>query len=259
MSRPVLDALERLEFLSSSPNRYRLLDALVDDAATPTELGERLEIPRSTLRRNLAALERRGYVSRLPSENRYECTTVGATVRDAFGKALERIERADSLVPFFEDFPADLPSSIEFESCEVVVSTTDGPYEPVSRVRRTLEGSSRARGFLPTINPVYVDPLCECADRGLTIELIAPEAAYEAVQSARPDAVEKFESIPEIHLFQSPSVPEYALGWIDDELVLGAFDANMRTQSVLFVSDPSVDEWALERYETVQASGTRVG
>src|SRR6056297_1874939 len=108
MDRSGETALERLEFLIASPNRYRLLRSLSDGATSPDTLGEELDLPRSTLRRNLTALEDQGYISYAATENRYEITVTGEIACEAIGDALSTIEFGASIGPFVERFPVAL-------------------------------------------------------------------------------------------------------------------------------------------------------
>lgn len=258
MEGSVEAALDRLEFLVASPNRYRLLRLLSESAAPGDVLGEELDLPRSTLRRNLTALEEQGYISHDVTENRYEITVAGKIACEAVGDALSAIELGSSLGPFFERFPVGLPVSLDtLMSCDITVSTTDTPFEPLYHVRRSVMNSTSVRGFLPTVNPLYVETLHECITEDLTLDVVVPPGGYE---SASPDYDEAFEAInasENITLYESSAVPEYALGIVDDTVLLGAFDERMRTHSVLEASSHSeLLQWAAEKYDQVKANAT---
>jgi len=223
MESSVEAALERLEFLIASPNRYRLLRSLSESAASADALGKELDLPRSTLRRNLTVLEEQGYISHAVTENRYEITVAGEIACEAVGDALSAVELGASLGPFFERFPVDLPINPDaLTSCDIAVSTTDTPFEPLYHVRRSVMDATSVRGFLPIINPLYIDTLHECIAEDLTLDVVVPPAGYE---SASPDYDETLAAInasENITLYESSAVPEYALGIVDDTVLLGA-------------------------------------
>lgn len=258
MDRSGETALERLEFLIASPNRYRLLYSLSDGATSPDTLGEELDLPRSTLRRNLTALEDQGYISHAATENRYEITVTGKIACEAIGDALSTIEFGASIGPFFERFPVALPIGLdELASCDVTVSTTDTPFEPLYHVRRNIMDASAVRGFVPTINPLYLDTLQECIGEDQTLEVVAPPAGYD---SASPDYDETLTAISaseNISLYESDSVPEYALGIVDNTVLLGTFDDRMRTHSVLAApAQSTLQEWATEQFSEIKSTAT---
>ncbi|UPV75911.1 helix-turn-helix domain-containing protein [Halorussus limi] len=251
-------ALERLEFLTTSPNRSRLLESLSESAASPDALGEELELPRSTLRRNLTALEKQGYVSCAATENRYEITVAGELAYEAVENALSTIELAASVGPFFERFPTELPVDTDaLTACDITVSTTETPFEPLYHVRRNVINATSVTGFVPTINPLYLETLRECVSEDLTLEIVAPPTGYESARSEFDETLATLEAADSIGLYESSAVPEYALGIVDGTVLLGAFDERMRTHSVL--EAPSQSEllaWAEEQYDEVRATAT---
>ncbi|MFU1783186.1 helix-turn-helix transcriptional regulator [Haloarcula japonica] len=251
-------ALERLEFLIASPNRYRLLRSLSESAASPDVLGEKLDIPRSTLRRNLTVLENQGYISQVVTENRYEITVAGEIACKAVGNALSTIELGASIGPFFERFPAELPISPDkLTSCDVTISTTDTPFEPLYHVRRNVMGATCVKGFVPTINPLYIDTLHECITEDLTLEVVAPPTGYESASPNYDETLAAIGASENITLYEADSVPEYALGIVDETVLLGAFDERMRTHSVLAApSHSELRRWAAEMYDDIKAAAT---
>ncbi len=258
MDSPPEAALERLGFLTASPNRYRLLGALSADAASADALGEQLDLPRSTLQRNLTALQEQGYVSHAVTENRYEITVAGELAFEAVEDALSTVTLAASLGPFFERFPTELPVGTDaLIECDITVSTTDTPFEPLYHVRRSVLDATDVRGFVPTINPLYLDTLRKCVDEELQVEVVAPPTAYESPTPDYDETLDALETADNVVLHESNAVPEYALGIVDETVFLGAFDERMRTHSVLAApSQPDLLTWAEEKYDEVGTSAT---
>lgn len=250
--------LERLEFLTTSPNRFRLLQSLAEHTASPDALGRELDLPRSTLRRNLTALEEQGYVAHVPTENRYELTVAGELACDALEDALSTVELAGSVGPFFERFPPELPvDTATLDECDITVSTTDTPFEPLYHVRRAVMDATTVKGFVPTISPLYLETLEECIATDVTLEVVAPPAAYEAPSPDYEETIAGLAAASNVTLSEAEDVPQYALGIADDSVLLGAYDDRMRTHSVLAApSQPDLLAWATEQYEQVAATAT---
>ncbi len=259
MDESARDALDSVAFLAASPSRLQILDALAAEPSGPRRLEESLEIPRSTLHRNLSALVDRRYVDHSPTENEYDLTTTGEIVRDVLSETISTVERAESLGPFVEHFPVDLPISVdELASCDLVVSDPESPFDPVSTVKKELVSGESISGFLPAINPLYVDALRTSLEKDVQIEVIAPPHAYDAIASDDHVFLERVTAVPHVRLYESSAVPEYAVGFVDETALLGAFDEHMRTHSVLR-SDArsSIWEWARRRYEHIKETANR--
>ena len=254
MDDPSATALERVEFLAASPTRLRLLDAVAEDPAVPETLTERTGIARSTLRRNLAALVDRGYLSHSATSGEYSLTVAGSVVRQALHDAVATVDRADSLVPFLDHFPVDIPvEPAALAEAEVVGSDESDPFKPVATIRERFGDSTTAHGFLPVINPLYLKGLRAYAGTGHSVELIAPRAAYDSRAADAPEAFRTVASSPDVELLVSPKVPAYAVGFLDGDAVLGAFDEHRRTHSVLHAGpDSAVADWAETKYEAVR-------
>lgn len=247
-------ALEELEFLAASPNRRQILETLSERVRTPDSLGDALELPRSTLQRNLSALEERGYVTHHATENSYELTTAGELARSALADALSTISTATTLAPFVEQFPVDLPVDSEtLADCEVVLATASDPYQPVSAVKEAVDAAEHVRGFMPTVNPLYIESVRKYEVGDISLEAIAPPDAYETLTESYEAIVERMAESPTISLYESANVPDFVVLFAGETLLLGAVDEHRRTHSILRAPACSpVSDWAEQRYETVK-------
>jgi predicted transcriptional regulator len=255
------DGIAELSFLSASPNRAALLDALAQGPAAPAELEERLDIPHSTLQRNLSSLQEHGYVAYQSTENRYRVTTAGELARDAIDDAVSELTTAKKLSPFLDRFPIDPPFDEEtLQACEVVQSTTESPYDPVAAVKKYVKQAGGICGFFPTVNPLYVEGMRKYEPGDFQIEAIAPPAAYEALETHHLDLLERITASASVDLYESKAVPKYALAFTADSLLLGAFDEHMRTHSVLQVpKETSLYEWGTDIYQEIKSTATGFG
>lgn len=127
-----IEALEDIAYLSRSPNRVRILDALTRDSYSRRELGEQTGTARTTLDRIVNELEERGWAHRT-REGNYVGTPTGrhlmAQVRP-FVDSVEAIRRLDETVAWL---PAD-ELSIElhhFGDASVLRPEQDDPMETV--------------------------------------------------------------------------------------------------------------------------------
>lgn len=261
MDEPERNALESVEFLAASPVRLRILNALADGPAEPSRLEERLDVPRSTLRRNLSELVDRSYVARAATRSEYELTDVGVIVRDAVRDLASTVAAADSAIPFLRRFPVDIPVPTETVlSCDVTTIAAETPFDPISVVKDRIVSGKSVRGFLPVINPILLDSLESIVDRGVSVSAIAPSSAYEPLEANFGEAFDAVASASNVHLYVSDDVPEYSVGFVDETALLGAFDEHMRTHSVLQATAESpVYEWALEQYERVERTAAPYG
>lgn len=255
------DGIAELSFLSASPNRVVLLDALAQGPATPAELEDRLDIPRSTLQRNLSSLQEHGYVAYQSTENRYRVTTAGELARDALDNAVSKLTTATKISPFLDRFPTELPlDEGTLQACEVVQSTTENPYDPVAAVKSYVKEAGGIRGFFPTVNPLYVEGMRKYDPGDFQIEAIAPPRAYEALETHHLDLLERITASASVDLYESPAVPSYAIAIAADTLLLAAFDEHMRTHSVLQVPrETSLYEWGTDIYQEIKSTATEFG
>ncbi|APX96189.1 helix-turn-helix transcriptional regulator [Natronorubrum daqingense] len=260
MDTSTQEALETVEFLASSPVRLRICSVLADGPQEIQALKSRLEAPRSTLHRNLSALVERGILSRSPAANEYSLTATGEVIHGTFSKAVSTVERAHSLEPFLEYFPDSVSLTTEtILTAEVVSAAVDAPFDPVSTVKSAVVAGETVRGFLPVINPTYVDGLRQGLEKDVRIEILAPPTAYERLASTHTETLERLEASPSVQLYESSAVPEYAVGFVDETVLLGAFDDHMRTHSVLQDrAGSALWEWAHERYERVKTTAHRL-
>lgn len=261
MDESTRDALETVEFLVASPVRQRILAALMTDRPVAvSRLRNRLDVPRSTLHRNLSTLVDRGFVDRSASASEFELTAAGEIARETVDDAISKIDAACSLVPFLDYFPVGLPVPTEaLLEADVVESAADAPFDPVSTVKSLVVDGNDIRGFLPVVNPMYVEALNHSVERSVSVDVIAPPAAYDRLADDHPDTFDTLLDASSVRLYESPAVPEYAVGFVDETIVLGAFDEHMRTHSVLQAeSQTAIWEWAVDRYAAVEAEARRV-
>ncbi|WP_313695511.1 helix-turn-helix transcriptional regulator [Halorarum halobium] len=169
-------ALEGVRFLANSANRVRVLEALADGSATRREVQETTGIPRSTVARNLAAAEDRGWVS--SEGSRYDLTTSGELWVAEFRGYLETTAGMKHLGPAIEWLP-DPAYELDFRHFRgaTVTTPTDGnPTAPFDRALKLVREADSYRGLTQNSLPQLMSVV---RDR-----VVADELAYEGVIEA---------------------------------------------------------------------------
>ncbi|MFC7134193.1 MULTISPECIES: helix-turn-helix transcriptional regulator [Salinibaculum] len=150
------DAMETLQFLAGSQVRVQLLSELQDRQADARTLVERLDVPHSTVQRNLNKLEDRGWVG-VTLDRSYYATPVGEMVLDALDGLLGTVQSLDGLADFVDCVPFDLFGfDIEdLSDADVVVADEQTPSAPLNAFVGHLDGASGFTLLAPHWNPAY--------------------------------------------------------------------------------------------------------
>ncbi|WP_225335709.1 helix-turn-helix transcriptional regulator [Halomicrobium urmianum] len=246
--------LDAVAFLAGTPVRVCALDALADGPRSRAALREAADVPRTTLHRNIAALEERGLIERDPAADEYALTAAGERARAAMAEATDALAGATGVGTFLRQFPADPPiEPADVDVLSVEVATDDRPHAPVARVREKLAAADRARGFVPVVHPVYLRAVLDHLD-SLSVDLVVAPTAAETLGRDHAEALDRLRSEADVTLLSTDSVPAYGVALLDGEAYLGAYDDGMRPIAVVHArSDHPVTEWARERYESVSA------
>lgn len=260
MQEPPLDRrLEPVRFLAGTATRLRILDALAEGALSRRALAERVDAPRTTLRRNLADLTERNWVARDPAADEYELTAAGRHAREGFRAAVETVDTAARAGVFLDRFPADLPvTADDLEATTVSLVTERDPHGPVSWVQSHLETADRVRGLLPAVNPMYVASLVDRVADGLAVDLVGSETVFETFERDYPEELATLRAADRVSLAVAADPPEYGVGIVDDHVFLVAYDDRLLAHSFARVPrdhDP-LGEWAGERYEAAAERAT---
>lgn len=249
--------LDAVAFLAGTPVRARALDALADGPRSRAALREALDAPRTTLRRNLAALADRGWIEHDPVDDEYALTAAGERARAAFDAATDALAGAAGVGAFLRRFPADPPiEPADVDALSVAVATQDRPHAPVSPVRDRLAAADRVRGFVPVVNPVYVRAVVDHLD-ALDVELVLSPTAAATLEDDYADAHDQLRAASGVDRLSSDAVPEWAVALLDGDAYLGAYDDGMRPVAVLHApADHRVADWARDRYAAVRDAAT---
>jgi predicted transcriptional regulator len=144
---PIPDAaLEDVAYLSRSPNRVRILEALTREAYARRELGEVTETSRTTLGRILSEFEERGWAERT-ADGTYASTARGDHVAAAFRPLVASMDVIRTLGDAIGCLPTDeLSIGIHhFADATVRSPNPNVPLGPARRLANLLAEAERFR------------------------------------------------------------------------------------------------------------------
>ncbi len=252
------ESLAEIEFLVRSTCRVRILEALTERGAlTSAELRREIGVVRTTVQRNLDALEERGLVHSVADG--YEITLAGELVATDIGEMAETmafIERAKAVLSQLTE--ADVPVDVDphaLVDATIVEATAANPYAPVESHLETLTTATHTRAVLPATSADALETARSAAESGTTAEIVLTDEVVETVQST-PALREHFESLADMEnvtTYRYDGEVPYYLGVLDDAVQIGVHDEAGIPQALLESRDDDVREWAMERYEAYRA------
>ena len=249
-----MDNLDALNFLTGSAVRWRLLVALAEEPRDFGTLREDLDVPQSTLNRNLTKLAEEGWV-RERSDRTYRLTSLGAFFVEQFSPMEDVMTVVDRLSAYPDSFPIE---EWEFDisrlaDAEYVSAAPNEPYAVINRVRAVFEGSSKLHGINPHYNPAYIDVTVRVARRpeGEVVGLTPAHQMDPAVRDESFD-VSAFPDDADVEFRVWDGDIDYGLAVVDDDTVLFTGDHEGGMPGVLFeTTDPEVVEWAREEFDRI--------
>lgn len=257
--------LEALRFVAASPVRVRVLRALAGGDRTADDLRRDLDVPRTTLRRNLVDLADRTWIDHDPAADAYSLTPAGELALSGVEAALEPLGAATGVGALLGDLPVSPPvDPSTLAAADVVVATEADPFRPVAWTRDHLDGAERVRGFVPVVNPVYVSAVTDLLGDGFRFEFVADADGFETFRTAHPDAFDLLADAPEADLYVADDVPGYGVAILDDYVFVGGYDGSMRPHTVLRAERGRDDHepivaWATDAFDRVRDGATRYG
>lgn len=246
------NVIQDLEFLTRSSNRIQILETLTEtDRVEKDELQAAIEADRTTLTRNLDALEERGWIR----TDNPTCTVTPAG-RDIVGNLLdleETVEVAVRLQEFFRWIPAD-----EFDldiqtlaDAEILIPEPGDPYSMISRHIEKMKDMEHGYALLPftglhAIETAHHQIVHEGASGGIVVEPDVAET-FRSNAQYRELAEEMVETGRFTVRVYRGSFP-YAINIVDETVHLVAVEDD-EPGPMLESDDEDVLEWAEHTYE----------
>jgi predicted transcriptional regulator len=223
-------AVEEAAFLVGSPNRVQLLAELYEsDRCSRDALRAAVDASRTTVQRNLTALEDRGWVRR--SGRQYRLTPCGELVAAevlSFADATATAKRLRDVLQWLprEEFDFDLRLLAD---ASITQATSSDPYAPVHRQAATMESAERFCGLLPSVSPTALNAahhrisdgdgewtFIVAADSLAALES-RPASAAPLLDCAGADCVEVYSYAGDVPFYLGVSGQHVQLGVEDDE------------------------------------------
>jgi predicted transcriptional regulator len=253
--------LEEVEFLSRSPNRVTVLDALTAGPVGRYDLEEATGVSRATLGRILEDFEERGWV--VEADREYETTQLGSYVAREFTGLLERFEAVPALNEVAQWFPE---GGFDFDlgrlaDAEVVRSTKRNALAPTTHIARRLRSADRARLVTYSVLPDVME-VCWRGTIGGNLELVSVlDHGALAGFGTDPQLVEQAQAMlesgrAEVILYDG-DVPSTVF-IVDDVVLLCLSGGEGAPQAVVETDDEAVVAWAESTIDDYRRGGERL-
>ncbi|WP_435348121.1 helix-turn-helix transcriptional regulator [Haloarchaeobius sp. HRN-SO-5] len=253
--------LEEIEFLSRSPNRVRVLDALSGEPRGRYELEDSTGVTRATLGRILDDFVERGWVRE--DDRRYQTTQLGAYVSREINHVLERFEPVPALNEVAEWFPEE---GFGFDlgnlaGSTVVRSTRSNALAPTAHISKRVRTADQVRLITYSVLPGVMG---ECwrgiVDGRLELESVLNGGAVESF-GADPQLIEQAREMAEteqseVYLYNG-DIPSTVFV-VDDVVLLCLSGGEGAPRAVIETDDEVVRSWAETRIDELRSEGKRL-
>lgn len=249
------DVIGDVEHLLRSPTRVRVLRLLADRGTVHRDaLKAEFDVARTTLQRNLDALEDRGWVRNTGVE--YRISPCGRLVARALGDVLDTTLTAVRVQEVLQWVPAsDLDLDVgHLDGAEVVRSAPADPFAPVTRYAEALHAADRARVVVTAANLQAVADVAEHApDDGVAWDLVVTGDGVDAIRAAdrHESTLSTLAGAGAVNLRIADETVPFYLGLLDGTVHLGAADDDGIPRGLLVSASGPLREWATGTFERV--------
>lgn len=251
-------SVEEIEFLARSDHRVGVLDALSDHALDRTDLRAVTGASSPTMGRVLDDFATRNWVTRTGAT--YELTPLGEFVADRFSDFRDSMSIERKLRDVWQWLPREMEGfSVDLFDDVVVSYPGPGyPYQPVERVTRLIEGTSRMRGFGTTVfKSINNETVCEAVVDGMEFEYVYSPDVLAATVAWDSESVAEAVACDNCTVLVHDSLPDEdrcGLGIFDDRIGICCHDAETgMLEAVVDTADPRAREWAIDVFERHRA------
>lgn len=250
---------DEVEYLLGSDRRIRILEALGERPKRQVTIARECSIAPSTVHRNVAGLDRRGWVRE--DDDRYALTAAGERILSAyrrFAETAERLGEYEPLLRSFEDVDVSVPTEAVVGG-DLVTATPSDPHAPavaMARLMRTAD-VERIRVVASIVSPITNAGAEGFLSDGRTIEMVVDR---ETMVSARESYFENYAhalASDRVDLHVSPDPVEFSLVLAGDEVGVGG-DPDADPSACLVGSDDDLRAWAEDVYRDVRSGAGRI-
>lgn len=247
-------------YLAGSPVRPAILRVLRRDPSRPAVLTDAIDATRTTVQRILAGFRDRRWV--VKRDGAYHVTPTGERVLDAYEELLSEIDRADRYGRFAADLErtgAGFPPP-GLDTGELTAATDRNPLVAVDRIVELLRDAagSHVRAVSPIVTRQFNEAAARALDGGASVDLVIDRAVLDASIEEFGSAIDRAltDDDATVHVASEPL--DYGLFRYDDRACVLSYDERNNPRCVFESTDPTVLDWADERFEAVLADATRL-
>lgn len=256
------DVVEDIEFIARSTNRVQLLETLRDrGAATRVELRASLSASRTTVTRNLDALEERDWVRH--EDGAYALAPGVDAIVDGFLDLEETLSVVDHLQPFLrwttrDAFDVDLE---HLGDAEITVAEPGNPLAMVNAHVARVREAERMTLALPVAGLHSYEILHEkVLDGDVTVDSVVTDgvAASMTTDSEFAPLTADLLAADGFEMHRTATDIPFFVGILDDVVQVGVDEAG-EPRALLETENDAVRDWAREKLATLKRSAEPVG
>lgn len=242
-------------------SRFSVVDALRATPRQKPELGEHLDVSRSTIDRAIRELESAGLVAR--EDDGYAVTLYGSLLAERYEAFLRETDDVTTAGPLLETLPPDAPMSIDvLADATVDRAVPPVPHQPVSRFERLLRDADRLRGLSRTISQSTTpDLIRERVEEGMVGELVVGSELGSYMREHRREPEGEMIETGRYRLLEVERVP-YGLAILDVDrdayVVVFVYGENNDLLGTITNDAPAAVAWADRIYDRYRSEAEDV-
>lgn len=256
-------SLETVDFLSSSPSRFEVLDAIRLEPRTRDDLRELTDVSRVTLSRTLADLEEREWIVR--RNGQYDPTAEGAAVAAEVARLLSNLRAVEELGETLEWLPRDqLDFDIEcLRDAEIIRQGPRDHIAPMRRAHRRFREADRVRSIGAGMAYEIMEAFHEATVGGDgSLECVVDEVGFDVIRND-PELerlLREMLDTDRVRFFEHGGDETPVMLSVIDEVVLFCGHYGDRTApEALETPNRTVRAWAESYFESVRADARPLG
>ena len=242
--------------------RGDVLAALAADRLDKRELGEAVDVSRSTVDRAVAALIETGLVRQVAG--RFEATHAGRLALCTHERYRALTDSLAAAEPLLAALPDDAPVGTDLlDGGTVTYANPALPETALTEVLSRLPEAETLRGFAPVVKTNYVSMLEDAVvEEGLSVEIVVQADTLDSLRTiaATRDEITSFFAADSVDVFTTDEQLPYALWLLDGPDVEHAgitVHEGGAVVGVLSNDDPDVVATYREQYESVRERASR--